>query len=95
MKVLSVASLTVALAWTAVAAAADDFTYSPYYPMQVGATWNYKTGDSKFSVKVTTHEKIGTTSAPAWRRCRTARSSAPRTCSPRTTACTAWPWTAR
>lgn len=61
MKVLSVASLTVALAWTAVAAAADDFTYSPYYPMQVGATWSYKTGDSKFSVKVTTHEKIGTT----------------------------------
>lgn len=61
MKVLSVASLTVALAWTAVAAADDDFTYSPYYPMQVGATWSYKTGDAKFSVKVTTHEKIGTT----------------------------------
>ena len=61
MKVLSVASLTMALAWTAVAAAADDFTYSPYYPMQVGATWNYKTGDAKFSVKVTTHEKVGTT----------------------------------
>jgi len=61
MKVLSVATLTVALAWTAVAAAADDFTYSPYYPMQVGAAWSYKAGDSKFSVKVTTHEKVGTT----------------------------------
>ena len=61
MKPLSAASLAVALAWTAVASAAEDFTDSAYYPMQVGATWNYKAGDSKFTVKVASHEKIGTT----------------------------------
>ena len=59
MRLLSAAFLAVALAWTA--AAAEDFTDSAYYPMQVGATWNYKAGDSKFTVKVASHEKIGTT----------------------------------
>ena len=61
MRLPTVASVALALAWTACAAAADDFKDSPYYPMQVGAVWNYKAGDSKFTVKVTTHEKVGTT----------------------------------
>ena len=61
MKALSVASLALTLAWSAAAPAADDFPQSAYYPMQIGATWHYKAGDSKFSVKVTTHEKVGTT----------------------------------
>ena len=61
MRLLSAACLALALAWNAAAAADDDFPESPYYPMQVGATWNYKAGDSKFTIKVTTHEKVGTT----------------------------------
>jgi hypothetical protein len=61
MKLLRCASLALALAVTARASAADeDFKYSAYYPMQVGATWNYKAGDSKFTLKVTEHKKIGT-----------------------------------
>ena len=61
MRLPTAASLTVALAWTACATAADDFKDSAYYPMQVGAVWNYTAGGSKFAVKVTAHEKVGTT----------------------------------
>jgi hypothetical protein len=61
MNVLSGASFALALALTAPAAAAEDFKDSPYYPMQVGATWTYKAGDSKFVVKAIKHEKIGAT----------------------------------
>jgi membrane-bound inhibitor of C-type lysozyme len=58
MKWLSVVSL--ALALTASALAADEPKDSPYYPMRDGATWTYKSGDSKFTVKVVKHETVQT-----------------------------------
>ena len=61
MKVLSGARLVLALALTASTAAADDFKDSPYYPMQIGATWSYRAGDSRFILKATKHEMIGKT----------------------------------
>lgn len=30
-----------------------------YYPLRVGTTWHYKTGDSKFTIQVRKHEKVG------------------------------------
>ncbi len=32
---------------------------TPYYPMKVGTTWQYRVGADKMTVKVTKHEKIG------------------------------------
>src|SRR6185312_16122495 len=32
---------------------------SAYFPMEVGTTWSYRVGESRFKVKVTKHEKIG------------------------------------
>jgi hypothetical protein len=32
---------------------------SPFYPLKVGSTWHYRTGDGKITVKVTGHEKVG------------------------------------
>jgi hypothetical protein len=33
---------------------------SPFYPLAVGNSWTYKTGDgNKFTTKVTAHEKVG------------------------------------
>ena len=69
MKVLCGASLTLALAMTAYAAddpktpdaKPSDIKTSPYYPMQDGSSWNYKAGDSKFTLKAVKHEKVGTT----------------------------------
>jgi len=37
----------------------DQFRESPYYPLQVGNTWNYKLGDMKFTMRVAKHEKVG------------------------------------
>ena len=55
MKWLSVVSLALALSASALAA---DEKESPYYPMRDGATWTYKSGDSKFTVKVVKHETV-------------------------------------
>ncbi len=61
MKLLCGASLALALtlAMTAPSAAEDEFKYSPYYPMQVGATWSYKSGDSKFTLAVKEQKRVG------------------------------------
>jgi hypothetical protein len=41
--------------------ARDDLAERPYYPLQVGTTWHYKAGDSKFTIRVAKHEKVGDT----------------------------------
>jgi hypothetical protein len=41
--------------------AEDKLAQTPYYPLQVGTTWHYRAGDSKFSVQVAKHEKVGDT----------------------------------
>ena len=58
MKTLSCACLVLTLTY---AAAADDFKDSPYYPMQIGATWSYRAGEARFVYKATKHELIGKT----------------------------------
>lgn len=42
-------------------AAQDKLKETPYFPLQVGTTWNYRAGDSKFIVRVARHEKVGDT----------------------------------
>ena len=32
-----------------------------YYPLAVGTSWEYKAGDSKYTLRVTKHEKVGDT----------------------------------
>ncbi len=32
---------------------------TPYYPLQVGTTWHYKSGDAAFTIRVARHEKVG------------------------------------
>lgn len=60
MKLLCAASLALAFALTTASVKADDeFKYSPYYPMQVGATWSYKAGDSKFTLTVKDQRRVG------------------------------------
>jgi hypothetical protein len=49
------------LVLTAPLAAQDKFKETPYYPLQVGTTWHYRAGDSKFTVRVARHEKVGAT----------------------------------
>jgi hypothetical protein len=63
MKSVSSAALapTLLLAWAAAAPAQDKMETTPYYPMAVGTTWEYKAGDSKYTLKVTKHEKVGNT----------------------------------
>jgi hypothetical protein len=39
--------------------AEDKMAETPYYPLRVGATWHYKAGGGKFSVRVAGHEKAG------------------------------------
>ncbi|HTU91042.1 MAG TPA: hypothetical protein VMF69_13265 [Gemmataceae bacterium] len=39
--------------------AQDKLKETPYYPLQVGATWHYRAGDSKFTIRVARHEKVG------------------------------------
>lgn len=46
---------------TAELAAQDKLKETPYYPLQVGATWHYRSGDGKFTVRVVKHEKVGDT----------------------------------
>jgi hypothetical protein len=58
MKWLS--GVTLALALTASAWAADEPKDSPYFPMRDGTIWNYKAGDSKFTLKVVKHETVQT-----------------------------------
>lgn len=36
----------------------EKITESPYYPLAVGNTWNYKLGEMKFTMKVTKHEPV-------------------------------------
>jgi hypothetical protein len=44
----------------AVAVSAEGkLTQTPYYPLQVGTTWHYKSGDATFTIRVTRHEKVG------------------------------------
>jgi hypothetical protein len=44
-----------------VLAAQEKLKETPYYPLQVGTAWHYRTGDSKFTVRVARHEKVGDT----------------------------------
>lgn len=46
---------------TALLPAQDKMKETPYYPLQVGTTWHYRSGESKFSVRVVKHEKVGET----------------------------------
>ncbi len=57
MKWLSGASVILALA-VAAPAAEEEFKTSSYYPMQVGATWNYQADNSKFTATVKTHHEV-------------------------------------
>jgi hypothetical protein len=42
-------------------AAQDKLKETPYYPLRVGTTWHYRAGDSKFTIRVARHEKVGDT----------------------------------
>jgi hypothetical protein len=42
-------------------AAQDKLKEAPYYPLKVGTTWHYRAGDSKFTIRVARHEKVGET----------------------------------
>lgn len=42
-------------------AAQDKLKETPFYPLQVGTTWHYRSGDSKFTIRVARHEKVGDT----------------------------------
>ncbi len=39
--------------------AQDKIVPTPYYPLPVGATWHYRSGESKFTIRVSKHEKVG------------------------------------
>jgi hypothetical protein len=59
MRYWSSASLVLVLAIGTTASAADDKPLqSPYYPLAVGNTWNYKVGEVKFVMKVAKYEEI-------------------------------------
>jgi hypothetical protein len=32
---------------------------TPWFPLAVGTTWHYRSGDSKFQIRVAAHEKVG------------------------------------
>ncbi|HZY85237.1 MAG TPA: hypothetical protein VFE78_10435 [Gemmataceae bacterium] len=61
MKSLSCAALALSLLLARASAgfAQEKMETTPYYPLAVGATWEYKVGESKFTMKVTKHEKVG------------------------------------
>lgn len=40
-------------------AAQDKLRETPYYPLKVGTTWYYRAGESKFTIRVARHEKVG------------------------------------
>lgn len=44
---------------TAELAAQEKLKETPYYPLQVGTTWHYRSGETTFSVRVVKHEKVG------------------------------------
>jgi hypothetical protein len=58
MKKIALALTVTALALPA-ARTEDRLAESPWYPLQVGTTWSYKAGDSKFQMVVKSHEKVG------------------------------------
>jgi hypothetical protein len=47
------------LALAAPARAQEKMPRTPNYPLQVGAAWNYKAGDNRFTVRVAKYEKVG------------------------------------
>lgn len=57
MRALVVCFLLAVLA--AELAAQDKFKETPYSPLKVGTTWHYRAGDSRFTVRVVRHEKVG------------------------------------
>jgi hypothetical protein len=61
MKSLACAALAgpLLLALAGAGRAQDKMETTPYYPLAVGSTWDYKAGDNKFTLKVTKHEKVG------------------------------------
>jgi hypothetical protein len=58
MKWLLCVCLAGILVMTSVGAE-DKLAETPYFPLQVGTTWIYKSGDNKLTQKVTKHEKVG------------------------------------
>jgi hypothetical protein len=42
-------------------AAQDKLKETAYYPLNVGTTWHYRSGESKFTIRVARHEKVGET----------------------------------
>ncbi len=42
-------------------AAQSKLRETPFYPLGVGTTWHYRAGDSKFTIQVARHEKVGET----------------------------------
>jgi hypothetical protein len=61
MKPLSCAALAVLLLLARAAAglAQDKMETTSYYPLAVGTSWEYKAGDSRYTLRVTKHEKVG------------------------------------
>jgi hypothetical protein len=41
--------------------AQEKLKQTPYYPLKVGTTWHYRAGESKFTIRVARHEKVGDT----------------------------------
>lgn len=42
-------------------AAQEKLKETPYYPLKVGTTWHYRAGESRFTIRVARHEKVGET----------------------------------
>ncbi len=40
-------------------AAQDRLRETPYYPLKVGTSWHYRAGESRFTIRVVRHEKVG------------------------------------
>lgn len=40
-------------------AAQDRLRETAYYPLKVGTAWHYRAGESKFTIRVARHEKVG------------------------------------
>jgi hypothetical protein len=61
MKPFSCVALAVflLLARAAAGLAQDKMETTPYYPLAVGTSWEYKAGDSRYTLRVTKHEKVG------------------------------------
>jgi hypothetical protein len=59
MKSVSCLSLACLFLLAPAMPAQDKLPESPYYPLRVGTVWHYRAGDSKFSLRVARHEKVG------------------------------------